>query len=164
MLKYFIIYLLLILQSGVYCQLNKDLIGQQESVQLPRVFMIGEYENLYEKMMVRYDKPLLYIFNDDLQLAFDAWTEVLLDFEDSAKENGFDLNGLKLWINIFFNEDGSLQHIVYFPKPNSRHMQYDKLSNFFYQFSSKYRFRDPVSTRCSHFGSVSFPTFAKRKR
>lgn len=152
------------LHSGVFCQLNKGLAVQAESLQLPRVFMIGEYENLYEKMMDRYDKPLLYIFNDDLQLAFDAWTEILLDFEENAKGIGFDLNGLKLWINIFINEDGSIQHIVYFPKPNSRHMQYDKLSNFFNQFISAYRLRDPVSVRCSHFGSVSFPTFAKRKR
>lgn len=163
MLKYFIIYLLINIPSGIWGQLNKDLVRQQEPSQLPRAFMIGEHEKMYESMMGRYDKPLLYLYQNDLQKAFQAWMGVLMDMEEYARKTSFDLNGLKLWINIFLNEDGSIQHIVYFPKPNSRNMPFEKLSQFLNQFIDTYRFKDPVNIKCSHFGSVSFPTFAKRE-
>ncbi len=143
-------------------QLDGNVSRYQEQPSLPRVFMIGEYEKPYENMSAGYEKLLLNIYKDDVDKAFYAWTSVLISMEDYAKEVSFNLNGLKLWINVFFNTDGTIQHIVYFPKPNSRNMEFEQLTNFFISFCKVYHFKDPIPVKCSHFGSASFPTFAKR--
>jgi hypothetical protein len=143
-------------------QLDGNISRYQEQPNLPKVFMIGEYEKPYENMSVAYEKLLLHIYKDDMNRAFEAWTSVLISMEEYAKEVSFNINGLKLWMNVFFNVDGSIQHIVYFPKPNSRNMEFEHLTNFFTSFCKVYRFPNPIPEKCSHFGSASFPTFAKR--
>lgn len=143
-------------------QLDRKVDIYQEQKLLPRVFMIGEYEKPYDKLTSTYEKLLLHIYKDDIQKAFSGWTSVLISMEDYAKEASFNLNGLKLWMNVFFNIDGSIQHIVYYPKPNSRNMEFEQLTNFFISFCKTYRYPDPIPVKCSHFGSASFPTFMKR--
>lgn len=137
-----------------------EIVSEQST--LPRVFMIGEYEKPYESMSSKYDKMLLNAYGDDLTRAFYAWTSILMDMETYAKEMKFDLNGLKIWMNVFINQDGTIQHIVYFPKPNSRNMQFEQLTEFLNNFCRVYRFKDPLPMKCSHFGSASFPTFISR--
>ncbi len=133
-----------------------------EQTNLPRVFMIGEYEKPYESMSAGYDKMLLNAYGDDLTRAFYAWTSILMEMENYAREVHFDLSGLKLWMNVFINQDGTIQHIVYFPKPNSRNMEFELLTDFLNNFCKVYRFKDPLTVKCAHFGSASFPTFISR--
>ncbi len=151
-----------IISTEITAQMDGNVHRYQEQAGLPRVFMIGEYEKPYENMSAVYDKLLLAIYQDDIDKAFRAWTSVLVSMEDYSREVSFNLNGLKLWMNVFFNVDGSIQHIVYYPKPNSRNMQFEQLTNFLISFCKVYHFKDPVPVKCSHFGSASFPTFAKR--
>jgi hypothetical protein len=150
------LYLILLIQFSL------SLAAQTPGDGLPRVFMIGEYEKPYEKMMTDYDKLLLNNYGDDMDKAYQAWTSVIISMEDYSKDLAFNLNGLKLWMNVFFNVDGSIQHLVYYPKPNSRNMEYAQLTQFFLDFCKSYHLKDPVQHKCSHFGSASFPTFAKR--
>jgi hypothetical protein len=154
--------IILVYTSGLFGQMEGAIHKYQDPLNLPRVFMIGEYEKPYEKMSSVYSRLLLNVYHDDIDKAFSAWTSVLISMEDYAREVSFNLNGLKLWMNVFFNVDGSIQHIVYYPKPNSRNMQFDQLTNFLISFCNVYQFKDPIPNRCSHFGSASFPTFAKR--
>ncbi|MGB4969538.1 MAG: hypothetical protein WBO31_08405 [Saprospiraceae bacterium] len=137
---------------------NKNFQGEV----LPKVFLIGEYEKPFEEMSSNYSTLLLNNYQDDLDKAFNGWTSVLVGMEDYANTISFDLRGLKLWVNIFFNVDGSIQHLVYYPKPNSKNMDFELLTNFFISFCNTYRFKDPISKKCSHIGSASFPTFSKR--
>ena len=158
----YISFILFLVSIRCPAQLEGSISKYQEQPNLPRVFMIGEYEKPYENLTAGYDKLLLNIYKDDIDKAFSAWTSVLISMEDYAKEVSFNLNGLKLWMNVFFNMDGSIQHIVYYPKPNSRNMEFEHLTNFFISFCKVYHFKDPIPVKCSHFGSASFPTFAKR--
>jgi hypothetical protein len=130
--------IILVYTSGLFGQMEGAIHKYQDPLNLPRVFMIGEYEKPYEKMSSVYSRLLLNVYHDDIDKAF------------------------SLWMNVFFNVDGSIQHIVYYPKPNSRNMQFDQLTNFLISFCNVYQFKDPIPNRCSHFGSASFPTFAKR--
>lgn len=156
----FLILFLYSLQGGA--QLDGNPARLQDQPNLPRVFMIGEYEKPYEIMSASFDKLLVNIYKDDVDKAYDAWTTVLVRMEEYSKVVSFNLNGLKLWMNVFFNMDGSIQHIVYFPKPNSRNMEFEQLTNFFISFCKVYHFKDEIPEKCSHFGSASFPSFAKK--
>lgn len=158
--------ILLIVLSGfaskAFCQSHEPVAAVNLDKGLPRVFMIGDYEKPYERMAKSYSGLLMYQYGGDMDRAFSGWAGLLTDLEDYADAVSFDLKGLKLWMNVFFNKDGSIQHLVYYPKPNSRNMPFELLTDFLEEFCSRYRFKDPLSDRCSHFGSATFPTFLKR--
>lgn len=142
-------------QSGGNAK-NKDL------ALLPKSFLIGEYEPIYENLLTSYDVLLITLCNNDHEKAYRLYTNLLLDMQDYAHQVNFDLNGIKLWLNIFFNADGSLQHIVYFPKPNSKNLSYDDLTAFFVSFCKSYRLKEPLSSKCLLNTTASFPVFGKR--
>ncbi len=128
---------------------------------LPKVFMIGEYEQEYEKLVTRCNSMLLNVCDDNMETAYAKWKIMVKDMETMSDDLEFDLKGVKVWVNVFWNEDGSIAHIVYYPKPNSRNMDFDDLSAFFVNFVNEYKL-DQVNTKCfSHYGSASWPTFSK---
>ncbi len=128
---------------------------------LPPVFMIGEYERAYEELVGDCGVHLLDICSDSMDLAYKKWLSLLSDIEDYAQKNEFEIRGSKLWFNVFWNQDGSIKHIVYYPKPNSRNMNFDKFTQFLRIFLVKYK-SDLVSEDCfSHYGTATFPSFAE---
>ena len=129
---------------------------------LPKSFLIGEYEPIYENLLTNYDVLLITLCNNDHEKAYRLYTNLLLDMQDYARQVNFDLNGIKLWLNIFFNANGTLQHIVYFPKPNSKNLSYDELTAFFINFCKIYHLKEPLSSKCLLNTTASFPVFGKR--
>lgn len=129
--------------------------------QLPKVFTMGEHEQTYEKLVSNCNSMLLNVCNNDMELAYAKWSKMIKDMETMADDLDFDIKGVKVWISVFWNEDGSLAHIVYHPKPNSRNMDFAELTAFFVNFVNTYSF-DQTNTKCfSHHGSASWPTFSK---
>lgn len=129
--------------------------------ELPKVFTLGEYETPYEQLVTQCNSMLLSECGNNMELAYSKWSKMIKDMEAMADELDFDIKGVKVWVNVFWNEDGSIAHIVYYPKPNSRNMDFDELSAFFVNFVNKYSF-DQAGEKCfSHYGSASWPTFSK---
>jgi hypothetical protein len=61
---------------------------------------------------------------DDYTQSALLWFDFLKSMETYAEAIQFNLNGLKLWIHIFWNEKGEINHVGYFVHPESR--QIDK--------------------------------------
>ena len=127
---------------------------------LPVVFMIGENESEYENLVSTCNDPLLTVCNDSMDDAYKKWLGLLSDMEKYAESNNFDIRGIKIWLNVFWNTDGSIKHLVFYPKPNSRNMNFDDLSEFFKTFQSNYSMEFTNEECFSHYGSAAFPTFA----
>jgi len=128
---------------------------------LPNVFMIGENESEYETLVTSCNTLLLTVCEDDMDLAYRKWLGLLSDMEKYAEEKEIDIRGVKIWINVFWDEEGNIKHLVYYPKPNSKNMDFDQLSLFFESFSDAHKL-DYTSSKCfSHYGSAAFPTFAE---
>lgn len=140
---------------------SQDVLCEKDTL-LPKVFIIGEYERQYEELMEEHNTLLLTACDNDMNVAFEKWQEMLVGMEEQAELIDYDLKGIKMWLNIFWEGDGSIKHIAYYLKPNSRNVDTDKLSMFFINFINHYQF--PVSTRkkFAHYGMASFPTFLKR--
>ncbi len=129
---------------------------------LPGVFMIGEYEFEYEEIVKDCDQLLLDVCQDSMQLAYRHWLLMLHDMENYAESVNYDIKGIKIWLNVFWDDSGKLDRLVYYPKPNSRNADFTKLTEFFEDFLSKYDKIPLKSEACfSHYGSATFPTFAK---
>jgi len=85
---------------------------------------------------------------------------LLSDMEQYAEKSDFDIKGIKIWLNVFWNPDGTIKHLVYFPKPNSRNMDFKLLTKFMEKFRTTYEMESLTAKCYSHCGSASFPTFA----
>jgi len=123
--------------------------------------MIGQNEIKYEDLVAKCSNPLLTVCQDSMDLAYRRWMGLLSDMEQYAEKSDFDIKGIKIWLNVFWNPDGTIKHLVYFPKPNSRNMNFDNLTKFMFKFMDNYAMESLDSKCYSHYGSASFPTFAE---
>ncbi len=128
---------------------------------IPSVFMIGEHEFEYEDKVQECNKLLLEVCQDSMELAYKHWLLMLHDMEIYAESQKFDIKGIKIWLNVFWNADGSLDKLVYYPKPNSRNTDFTKLTAFLEKFLVYYEFPLQYKSCFAHYGSATFPTFAK---
>jgi hypothetical protein len=149
-LKSFSIFLVLLAYSTIsFC-------GKLDS--LPEVFMIGDHELEYESLVVECSDILLNVCDDSMEEAYEHWLLMLHDIEKYAIEQDIEIRGVKLWLNVFWNTDGTIKHLVFYPKPNCRNMDFEELSDFFTDFTIDYNFTKENSNCFAHYGSASFPT------
>jgi hypothetical protein len=148
-------------EAAEFTVFPQDVRGETDTI-APKVFIIGEYERQYEELMGEHSTLLLTACKDDMNVAFEKWQEMLIGMEEQAEMIGYDLKGIKLWLNIFWEGDGNIKHIAYHLKPNSRNVDTDKLSMFFINFINNYQFPLAVGKKFSHYGMASFPTFLKK--
>lgn len=133
-----------------------------DSISLPKVFILGEHEVEYEALFDNYSTVLLEVCNDDMDQAFDKWLSMLEEMEAYASNIEYDIKGIKVWLNVFWEKDGTIRHIAYHLKVNSRNVERDELTAFFSSFMNHYKFPKVADTGYSHYGSASFPTFARK--
>lgn len=133
--------------------------AQSDFDQTQRAFLIGENEQYFELLVTEHTEQLLNVCSNSMDKAYDAWVSLLKDLEGFAEDRDFDLSGTKIWVNVFWNADGTIRNIVYYPKPNSKNMDFTLLSRFLADFASSYQFSISNEKPFSHYGSASFPTF-----
>ena len=69
-----------------------------------------------------------------MDTTYQFWLKTLNKIENHAQQNDFDINGVKIWINIFWNTDGDIAHIALFPKQNSRNIDFKVLVKLLQSF------------------------------
>jgi hypothetical protein len=144
--------------------INVKLIAQQKTSadnQIATVFYIGEDERNYEKLVQSYNKLLFTVCDNNMDRAFEYWSVLLKDIEDFAAKSNLDLKGVKLWMNVFWSKDGKIDHIVFYPKPNSKNLDYDTVQLMLRRFVDSYQSPIKYATKFSHYGSAAFPVFSK---
>jgi hypothetical protein len=129
---------------------------------VPNVFLIGQFEDQYLALSKEYPVSFLSVYHDDIDRAYRSWTNILMDMEDYAGQINFDIKGIKLWINIYFNQDGTIAHLAFFPKPNSRYVPEEYLTAFFKNFVNDYKLPVKSEKGFQNSASAAFPTFFHR--
>lgn len=122
-----------------------------------KVMLIGEKDAYYEQLVGECGNMLLMVTEESMDKAYTSWTGMLSDMEAYSEEYGLDIKGVKLWINLFWNADGSVRNIFYYPKPTSRNMDFEKLTAFLEDFATSYKFSFDSESCFSHYASASFP-------
>ncbi|HUR31633.1 MAG TPA: hypothetical protein VMZ69_09380 [Saprospiraceae bacterium] len=155
-MKYLLIITLIILQDIAFAQ------SVSNTGSVPQVFLIGQYEDQYMNLSKQHPAIFISVYNNDIDRAFRGWSEMLMDMEDYATSLNFDIRGVKLWFNIYFNADGSIQHLAFYPKPNSRNVPVEHLTAFFKNFVAQYHLPVKAEKAFQHSASAGFPTFFHR--
>jgi hypothetical protein len=137
----------------------------QNTDNIPKVLIIGQDEKAFETLQLNYENQLLSVCNNDMDAAYTLWIDMLKEMEtlDAALPN-FDLNGINIWLYVFWEKDGSIAHLAYYLKPNSRFVREEELTAFFNSFVARYQL--PLSANASssfsHYSAAFFPTAALR--
>ena len=158
---FFSVFLLSVLCIVPANGMDKGLV-KADSSSLPKVFILGQYEKAYEKLYDTHSKVLLEVCNDDMDEAFDKWLSMLKDMEDYSNSINYDIRGIKVWLNVFWDKNGDIEHIAFHLKVNSRNIDTIELAAFFSSFMNHYKLPIASDSKFSHYGSASFPTFARR--
>ena len=136
--------------------------GTDSMSELPQAFLISEDDQAYGNLVLATPTLLMEVCNNSMDEAYKKWVYMLADMEEAAVDKGFEIRGLKIWINVFWNSDGTIDHIVYYPKPISKNIEYSTFTNFLNEFAAEYQMEITSENSFAHYGSASFPTFVKQ--
>lgn len=130
---------------------------------LPTVFALGQFDGQpFEKLKSEHETQLLAVCRNDMEMAYYLWVHVLKHIETHSIKTGFDLNGVKLWLYVFWNKDGSIRNIAFFPKPNSKNFKTEDMSAFLTSFCKIYKFPMTADTNFSHYSTANFPVLMEK--
>lgn len=133
---------------------------QRDSID-PRVFLIGENEAKMASLNKNFPTLLMTVCQNDMDIAYDKWMVMLSEMEVLSDKLNFDIKGLKMWMNVYWNKNGHIEYIGYYLKPNSRNVKIEDLNAFFNNFIKNYQMDLNAKTKFYHNGSASFPTHYK---
>ena len=132
--------------------------GMNNFLALPSVFKLGEHSQQYEELLPGY-QMLIEACGNDMKSAHAKVYSMMKEMEAFAKVMDYDLDGVKAWLHFFFSEDGTIQHIGFHLKPNSKNVDTTELGIFLKNFSKQYKFPQQSEFQYSHYSSFSFPVF-----
>ncbi|MCO6476757.1 MAG: hypothetical protein J5I94_09050 [Phaeodactylibacter sp.] len=133
-----------------------------QSEEMPEVFKLGENERGYEALNQTYSQTLLEVSDFDTQKAFDTWMNMMREMEDYSKKIRFDIKGVKLWLHVFWNEDGSISHVGYLLRPDSRNVNPLELAAFLKTFMGRYKLPLTSGKKFSHYTGANFPIYSEK--
>ncbi len=128
-----------------------------DSLKLPKVFILGEHEKDFEKLQSQYSISLLSICSYNPETTFEKWAQFLIDMEDYSEAINYDLKGVRMWIEVFWQPNGSIKHIAYALKPQSRNVDLKELSGFMSSFMNQYKAKFQPNKKISHSAHAFFP-------
>lgn len=129
------------------------------SEELPRVFLIGEYEDQYEQVLVNYQETMLSVCGNDMEKAFDLWMSFSQELEAFAKRINYDLSGVKAWMHVLFDPNGKVDYLAYHLKPDSRNVDTVELTAVINSFVEFYQLPLTARTNYAIYTGVQFPTY-----
>jgi hypothetical protein len=125
----------------------------------PIVSLLGEDEATLTELLNSHGTILLDVCGNDMEIAYAQWMDLLGAMEDYSKEINYDIRGVKAYLHVFWNADGSLRYISFFPKANSRNVPIAELRAFFKGFVKNYKMDIDAESGFNHYASGSFPVF-----
>ena len=129
-----------------------------EQQDLPKVFVLGDHETLYEDLLAEYDQSLLEVCELDIDQAFSVWISMIEELEAYASQIDYDINGIRAWFHVFFDTDGSVDYIAFHLKPQSRNVDLEEFTGFLESFMNLYKVPMTTGVKYFNYTSVAFPS------
>ena len=157
----------LIFVLSIICMSNTSVepVMENEVQRNPRVFIINENKLLFETLSTEYETLMLAACDNDIKKAQKEWFNMLAEMQRyAALWNYYDeLNGVKIWIKVFCDKKGRVQHIAYALKPSSKSIDTDLFTKFLERFMRTHRMKVRSDSKFSNYTSVSFPVKIRKR-
>jgi hypothetical protein len=131
---------------------------------LPLVFMLGQDDRAFDALKMEHDLQLLAVCRNDMELTYYLWIQMMKNMESYATRTGFDLNGIKLWMYAFYNKDGSIRHLAYHAKPQSRNFKPEDMTEFLAGFVKTYKLPIAADRAFQHYNVGFFPVLVEKMK
>ena len=130
---------------------------------LPRVFVLGQFDGTpFERMKKDYETTLMTACKNDMETAYYCWLHLLKSMESFATKSNYDLSGMKLWLYVFWEKDGTIGYMAYYPKPNSRNFKAEDHNAFLNEFRKNYVSPLKHEKAFSNYSNASFPVMVEK--
>ena len=129
---------------------------------LPVVFMLGQDDRAFDALKTEHDLQLLAVCRNDMEMTYYLWIQMMKHMESYANRTGFDLNGIKLWMYAFYNKDGSIHHLAYHAKPQSRNFKPEDMTAFLTGFVKTYKLPMTAERSFQHYNVGHFPVLVEK--
>jgi hypothetical protein len=129
---------------------------------LPVVFMLGQDDRAFDALKTEHDLQLLAVCRNDMEMTYYLWIQMMKHMESYATRTGFDLNGIKLWLYAFYNKDGSIRHLAYHAKPQSRNFKPEDMNEFLAGFVKTYKLPITADRAFQHYNVGFFPVLVEK--
>ena len=124
---------------------------------LPKIFQLGENEKAYQELSALHKKTLLEACNNDIVVAFEHWLKMTEEMEAYSKKIQYELNGIKLWMHVFFEGDGAIKNIGYVLRQDSKNVDRKEFEAFLKSFMVRYQMPVVLEDNYAHYSIASFP-------
>lgn len=138
-------------------------IEQDSTSSLPKVFLLGNHEVAYERLSGE-GTSLLAVCEDDFNVAHGKWNSLLKEMEAHAEMINYDIKGVKMWLHVFWDDNGKINHIAFYLKPNSRNVKTEEMTAFLTDFVNNYHLPVRYADNFSHYSGAAFPTLNWEKK
>lgn len=129
---------------------------------LPLVFMLGQDDRAFDALKTEHDLQLLAVCRNDMEMTYYLWIQMMKHMESYANRTGYDLNGIKLWMYAFYNKDGSIHHLAYHAKPQSRNFKPEDMTAFLAGFVKTYKLPMTAERSFQHYNVGHFPVLVEK--
>ena len=130
----------------------------QNGASLPRVFLLGDFDGTpFDQLKSNHETTLYSACHNDAEAAYYCWVHLLKHLETFAQKSNYDITGVKMWLYVFWNKDGTVSNIAYFLKPNSRFVKTEDLTPILAAFCKSYKLPLVADKNYSNYNSASFP-------
>lgn len=134
-----------------------------QSSSLDKIFLLGTEEQTYERYTGEYSQSLLEAASGNITQAFESWLDMQQAIDAYSKSQAYDLNGVKIWLHVFWGTNGQIDHLGFLLRPDSRFVDTNELKVLLAGFIENYRFRITSAAKFSHYTGATFPTLSQRK-
>jgi len=134
---------------------------QPKNKSLPTVFVLGEFEGSYDELVQEYEQSLLAACDCTMKSAFAKWLGMLHELDLYAARENVDIRGVKVWLHVFWQPDGTIDHIAYHLRPNSRSIDAEVMTSLLDGFTKDYAFPLTADEGFAHYSTGSFPVFGE---
>lgn len=158
--KYFFVLSSFLFFTGV--AVSAQSIASQDVVQngagLPRVFLLGDFDGTpFEQLKSTHETTLYAACHNDAESAYYCWVHLLKHLESFSQQRNYDITGVKMWLYVFWNKDGTVSHMAYYLKPNSKFVNTDDITNLLTAFCESYKLPLIAEKNYSNYNSATFP-------
>ncbi len=130
---------------------------------IPKVFTLGQYDGSpFERMKKDYETTLATACKNDYETAYYLWIQLLKKMETHASKRNFDMNGIKLWLHVFWSKDGAVDYIAFHAKPTSRNFNNAEMTAFLNDFAKEYVSPLKHDKSYSNYSTASFPVMVEK--
>lgn len=130
-----------------------------QSQDIKRVINISNDSKILEFLSAEYKNSLFTASDTNFVKTMQNWKHLLTAMELYAKQINFNVNGVHLWLKVFWAKDGTIEYITYYLLDKSVNINQEDFEAFLRSFMRNYELPQTHKTGFSYDSRVVFPLY-----